>query len=123
LGIVQEIIAKLSPTCMIVLAVASMGFFGALLMVGGVATTDVMDEERELLVIVPSALTIVLELSRDCSRDLTPLGVDPAATLSASLSSAPDALCACKKHSDNIALRFSVKLPMEHISARGELFC
>jgi hypothetical protein len=79
-----------------------MGCLGVLLMVGGVATTDVMDEERELLVKVPSALTMVLELSRDCSRDLTPLGVDPAATLSASLSSAPDALCSCeKKHSGN----------------------
>jgi len=78
---------------MIVLAVESIGFLGALLMVGGVATTEVIDEERELLVMVPSPLTIVLELSRDCSRDLTPLGVDPAATLSASLSSAPDAFC------------------------------
>lgn len=74
-----------------------MGFLGALLVVGGVATTDVMDDERELLLMVPSALTMVLELSRDCSRDLTPRGVEPAATLSASLSSAPDAPCATKK--------------------------
>jgi len=76
-------------TCITVFAAESISLL--LLMAGGVAATEAIEEDRELLVIVPSALIMVLELSRDCSRDLMPRGVD--ATVSASLSSAPDAPC------------------------------
>jgi hypothetical protein len=86
---------NLTLTCITVLAALSICLD---LIVGGVAATEANEEERELLDIVPSALIMVFELSRDCNRDLMPRGVD-ATMLSASLSSAPDAAPPCTKQS------------------------